>query len=310
MNTVFYKYALEVERAQSITQAAENLFMAQPNLSKAIKEMEDNLGFIVFERTPKGVIPTTKGMLFLEYARNIVLQLEKIEHIATLDNKAIQQFNICTPRGSYISKAVTRFIAQLDHTKGMTINIQETNAMQTMAHIVEGKFNLGIIRYQTIHEPYYKNYLAEKNLSAELVWDFAYWVVMSKHHPLAKSSTLQREDLEDSIELVHGDNVIPYIIAEKDEKRRQPSEKEKRIYVYERANQFEILTRINQTYMWVSKIPEDMLARYELVQIPCDYAHNAYKDVLIYPKDYHFSSYDKQFINLLFEVKNEVLFNK
>ena len=51
MNTQLFKYALEIDRTRSITQAAENLFMGQPNLSRAIKELEDSLGFEIFVRT-------------------------------------------------------------------------------------------------------------------------------------------------------------------------------------------------------------------------------------------------------------------
>ena len=65
MNTLHFKYAVEVEKTGSISQAAENLFMAQPNLSKSIKELEDTLGIGVFERTSKGVIPTIQGKEFL-----------------------------------------------------------------------------------------------------------------------------------------------------------------------------------------------------------------------------------------------------
>ena len=55
MNTLHFKYAVEVERCGSITQAAENLYMAQPNLSKSIKELEDTLGFQIFARTARGM---------------------------------------------------------------------------------------------------------------------------------------------------------------------------------------------------------------------------------------------------------------
>ena len=58
MNTLFFKYAIEVEQTRSITKAAENLYMAQPNLSKAIRELEETLGFPIFVRSSKGVIPT------------------------------------------------------------------------------------------------------------------------------------------------------------------------------------------------------------------------------------------------------------
>ena len=75
MNTLLFKYILEVEKCRSISQAAENLFMAQPNLSKAIREVEETLGFAVFRRTPKGVVPTPQGQEFLAVARNIVSEL-------------------------------------------------------------------------------------------------------------------------------------------------------------------------------------------------------------------------------------------
>jgi DNA-binding transcriptional LysR family regulator len=61
MNTLYFRYAVEIEKTGSISKAAENLFMAQPNLSKAIKELEENLNIKIFERTSRGVMPTLRG---------------------------------------------------------------------------------------------------------------------------------------------------------------------------------------------------------------------------------------------------------
>ena len=82
MNTLHFKYAVEVERCGSITQAAENLYMAQPNLSKSIKELEDTLGFQIFARTSRGVVPTARGREFLVYARGILNQLQAMEALS------------------------------------------------------------------------------------------------------------------------------------------------------------------------------------------------------------------------------------
>lgn len=60
MNTLHLKYALEIEKSGSISQASQNLFMAQPNLSKAIKDLENELGYVIFKRTSSGVIATEK----------------------------------------------------------------------------------------------------------------------------------------------------------------------------------------------------------------------------------------------------------
>ena len=62
MNTQHLKYAIEVERTGSITQAADNLYIGQPSLSKAIRELEESLGIVIFKRTSKGVVPTEKGL--------------------------------------------------------------------------------------------------------------------------------------------------------------------------------------------------------------------------------------------------------
>ena len=62
MNNILHlKYAVEVEKTGSISKAAENLYIAQPHLSKAIRELEGSLGAAIFNRTSKGVVPTKKG---------------------------------------------------------------------------------------------------------------------------------------------------------------------------------------------------------------------------------------------------------
>ena len=71
MNLLHLKYAVEIEKTGSITKAANNLFMGQPNLSKAIKELENEIGITIFRRTTKGVAPTEKGGEFLGYAKAV-----------------------------------------------------------------------------------------------------------------------------------------------------------------------------------------------------------------------------------------------
>lgn len=69
MNLLHLKYAIEIEKTQSINKAAENLYMGQPNLSRAIKELERSMGVKIFQRTSKGMIPTPEGIEFLGYAK-------------------------------------------------------------------------------------------------------------------------------------------------------------------------------------------------------------------------------------------------
>ena len=73
MNILHLKYAVEIAKTKSISRAAENLYMGQPNLSRAIKELEDNLNITIFNRNSKGITITPEGEEFLQYARRIII---------------------------------------------------------------------------------------------------------------------------------------------------------------------------------------------------------------------------------------------
>lgn len=307
MNTMLFKYVIEVERTRSITQAAENLFMAQPNLSKAIKELEQDLGFAIFQRTGRGMIPTPKGNEFLAHAHSIAAQLEKVEAMARPGREDSQAFGISIPRGSYIARGFIRFAAELDSSKGIDVTVQETNSVQTIGDIAAGRFNLGIIRFQKDHERYFMDYLDEKQLLCDAIWEFEYLLLMSRDNPLAWERTIGRADLAPYTEIVHGDAVVPYLPAsEPGRQKRDAATPLRRISLYERFNQFELLSAIKDMYMWVSPIPEDLLERYGLVQRRCADAGKVYRDMLVYPQGYQFTALDKQFIDCLYASKNEV----
>lgn len=301
MNTLHLKYAVEVGRTRSITQAAENLFMAQPNLSKAIKELEDTLGIEIFERTPKGVIPTPKGAEFLEYAKNVLDQINKMKQLSK-PKDAHRSFKISIPRSSYIAQAFTRFVAKLNAANGMEISVQETNSMQTISNVADEGFPLGIIRYQTDYENYFLDYLEEKKLAAEHIWEFECLALMSRNHPLASAKKVVLKDLAKNIEIAYGDTAIPYLPAGKVKK----SEAKKCIYVNGRCSQFDLLSSIPQTYMWASPVPDHFLDLYGLVLRKCQDANYRYKDMLIYPTDYQLTEPDRQFVDHLHAIINEM----
>lgn len=312
MNTLHFKYAVEVEKTGSISQAAENLFMAQPNLSKAIKELEDTLGIAIFERTKKGVRPTAQGKEFLVYAKRILVQLNEMEsiHMPQQDREKRQTLKISIPRGSYIAAAFANFVSELDMERGIGITIQETNALQAITNITDHGFNLGIIRYQARHENYFADYLKEKALANELIWSFSCLALMPAAHPLAACAELDAQALKNiSIEIVHGDRTVPYLpLSEIQQAEAVKDPLSKRIFVYERGSELELLTRVPYSFMWASPLPQELLDRYHLVQRRCSLSGNSFKDVLIYPQDYKLSAIDKLFLNKLYEMKNEVAY--
>ncbi len=87
MNTQHLKFAVEIAKIGSITEAANALYMSQPQLSKLILDMERSLGFPIFKRSARGVVPTSKGEKFLAHARNILEQVDIIEHLYRPDDR-------------------------------------------------------------------------------------------------------------------------------------------------------------------------------------------------------------------------------
>lgn len=306
MNTRFFTYAIEIHKTGSITKAAQNLYMAQPNLSKALKELEEQLGYEIFERTSNGMLPTPKGYNFLSHAQIVLEQIEQMEAIGDDEEEDVQQFRISIPRGSYIADAFTEFVSQLDFRNSMEITIHETNSVQAINSVAHEKFNMGIIRYQSIHENYFLDYIRNKHLSYETVWEFEYLAVMSKRHPLAEEPTVQADDLFQYIEISHTDLIIPYVDARSMERQEKEKEVEKHIYVYDRGCQFDLLTRIPSTFMWVSPLPQIYLKQYDLVQRACKIPNNNYKDVLVFRKGYEPSELSEKFKEKLYASQNEV----
>jgi hypothetical protein len=306
MNLLHLKYAVEVERTRSITKAAENLYMVQPNLSRAIKELEESIGITIFRRTSKGIVPTPQGEEFLSYARNILEQVDEIESLYKKDDKEKITFNISIPRASYITHAFIRLVASMDLSKDMEINYKETNSLRAINNIVQGNYTLGIIRYQVGFEDYFEIMLKEKHLKGDTIWEFEYLALMSAAHPLAKRKKIQYSDFKDSIEIAHGDPYVPSMPLTEVKKTEFSELINKRIFVYERGSQFDLLCDIPKTYIWVSPIPAELIERYNLVQRRCSDAKRKYRDVLIYADNYKLTELETRFVEELNKVKDEV----
>ncbi|MBP3937946.1 MAG: LysR family transcriptional regulator, partial [Clostridia bacterium] len=109
------------------------------------------------------------------------------------------------------------------------------------------------------------------------------------------------------IEIAHADPYVPSMPLSKVVKEELPDNIDRRIFIFERASQFDLLSNNPETFMWVSPAPERLLKRYNLVQKKCVDNKKIYKDVLIYKNGYKLSKLDRQFITELCESKRKYL---
>ncbi len=298
------KYAVEVARVGSVNKAAEKLFMAPPNVSRSIKELETDLGITIFERSQKGVTLTPEGEEFIGYAKSLLKQIEHIEGIYKENSSKKQRFSISVPRASYISEALVEFSKALDK-EPVEIFYKETNSQRTINNILNHDYKLGIIRYAENYDKFFKTMLEEKGLAYEMVTEFSYKLVMSRESPLAKKENITFDDLTDFIEIAHADPYVPSLPLAKVVKEELPDNIERRIFIFERASQSDLLSRNKETFMWVSPIPQDTLDKYNLIQVDCVDNKKVYKDILIYKKGYKLTELDKKFITALCEAKRK-----
>ncbi len=305
MNILDIKYVSEISRTGSMTQAAANLYMNQPNLSKAIIALEKELGITIFRRSSKGVSLTKEGTEFLLSTKEILEKFEAIESKYKIEDTKYS-FGISVPRASYISYAFARFVGEIANSNHLQIDFIETSSMQVISNVSSQKHHFGIIRYSLDYERYYKKLLNELDLCGDTLLEFEYITVMSAHGPFAHKKLLNLSDLSSLIEIIHGDSGVPSLVTGEIRKPEHNMNKQKNIYIYERGSQFDLLTNVTNTYMWVSPIPQVMLERYQLIQQRVDIKDNLYRDVLIYPNAYKKTDADRKFLSHLYRMRDEI----
>ncbi|MGN0596456.1 MAG: LysR family transcriptional regulator [Ruminiclostridium sp.] len=298
MNLTHLKYIAEVEKKGSITKAAQNLYMGQPNLSKAIKELEEEMGFTVFKRTTKGVEPTQKGREFLEYAKKLLSQIDEIESIFKPNSDTLR-LSITIPRATYCSVAFTRFLGSLNRDERMKIYFRESDAITAINDVAGGDSDIAVIRFQEMYKDYFMALLSEKGLDSKPLYNFEMRLLMSKNHPLAKYDDIPYHLLSEYTEVCNGDYDLKGISVSKIKRNTQIEAPAKSIYIFDRGSQLDMLQRVPDTFMWVSPIAPDFLEQHGLVLKSCSIASEINHDVIIYPKGHNFSKYEKSFVDYL-----------
>lgn len=307
MNLLHMKYAVTIADTNSINKAAEKLYVGQSALSRAIKELEAGLGVTLFERSAKGMTLTADGEVFVRYARTVLKQVDEIENMFNEGAAGKKRFSVCVPRASYIADAFVRFSKLIGEKGEYELFYKETNSMRAVKNILAEDYKLGIVRYAENYDKYYKEMMEEKGLSYKLVTEFSYVLCMSRDCPLAAAENVTYDDLREYTEIAHADPYVPSLPYAEVKKEELPDNSRSRIFVFERASQFELLAKNPETFMWVSPVPQELLDRYGLIQRGCEQNGRVYKDVMIHRRDYTLSELDELFVSELVKAKRRVI---
>lgn len=256
MQTSYLRYMVEIERTRSITQAAANLFLSQPNLSRILREIEEQLGYALFERTSRGVRPTEEGNAFLRHARRILSEVEAIEGIS-VGRRQPDRFRICMPRSTGIMAMTIDYLNTLPTDRALDAMLRECHVRRAFDSIAAGEADLAIIRYRAEYQRYFEDQAAENRLDFELLNSYRYRITLHRDHPLARREEITAADLDALTEIIHGDTFRAHSVS---------GGPRKRIHSVDRHAQLMLVSRVPDAFMWsTSVLPED-LERWNLVQ--------------------------------------------
>lgn len=188
-------YALEIARCGSISKAAKNSLLTQPNLSSSIKNLEDDIGFKIFQRLPRGVSVTTKGTQFLEYAESICRDVENIHAIESNSNSLTPiNFSLSTQSFSYI---MDNFLALHSNYNSNITNfkIKHSHYFEVLDDVVRKQADIGIISISNEHMDLWNKLFKSKNIEFNPITSGKLHGYILDSHPLFNKEKLVIEDL-------------------------------------------------------------------------------------------------------------------
>ena len=287
MNTQHLQYLIEIERMRSISQAAENLYIGQPNLSRILHEMEQDVGFAIFERTSRGVRPTERGADFLRHARSILREVDSIDALGPR-HSVPNRLRVCLPRSATQFDAAAEYLTTLSDSENFEVNVKECFARQALEMVANGEAEIGVIRFRSDYYDYFQEQTSAGNLSFQQLARFEYQLVLAKDHPLAPEKTVTQEMLFEYTEIAHG--TLPRGRSKSEE------QKNRRIYTVDRMAQMQLLSSIWGAYMWSEPIAKRYLQTWGLTQKTCAGNRPSYCDALIFHPQYAMNDLEAGFV--------------
>lgn len=236
------KYIIKIVEYGSITEAAKQLFITQPSLSAAVKELEKELGIEIFYRTTKGISLSIDGTEFLSYARQIIEQTELMEQRYMGKKPSKQLCSISTQHYAFAVNAFVKMLLGLDVDE-YEFTLRETRTFEIIEDVKNLRSELGIIYISGFNEKVLNKLLKENHLVFNPLFEAEPHVFVSSKHPLAQNTSVTLEDLDN----------YPFLAFEQGEYNSfyfseeilSTVPRKKTIHVSDRATLFNLLIGLN-----------------------------------------------------------------
>lgn len=232
------KYVTTIANIGSISEAAKRLFVSQPSLTKAIKELEKEMGITIFDRTNKGITVSKEGERFLGYARQVLEQAALLEEQYKSQSGGKKQFSVSTQHYSFAVNAFVELLkgAEIDQ---YDVSLRETQTYEIIDDVAHMKSEIGLLYYNDFNRPVLEKLIHTNELTFTELFTTHPHIFIGKTHPLAHKEVVSMDELEEYpyISFEQGDHNSFYFSEEIFSTVVRP----KHIRVRDRASLFSLL---------------------------------------------------------------------
>ncbi len=266
MTLLQLKYALTAAECKTVSEAAKKLYISQPSLTSAIKELEDELGITIFNRTNKGIIISAEGEEFLGYARQVIEQTNLINERYFSAVPIKHRFCVSTQHYSFAVEAFVKLLKEYGGDE-YDFRIRETQTYEIIEDVAKLKSELGVIYINKFNETVIQKTIKENNLKFNSLFVARPHVFVSIYSPLAKKKIITLDDLKPYPRLSYeqGEHNSFYF----SEEILSTLESKKDIRVCDRATLFNLLIGLDG-YTICSGIINEKLNGKNILAIPLD----------------------------------------
>lgn len=290
------KYVITISKSGSMHTAADELFITQPNLSKAIKDLELEMGITIFNRTNKGVLLTDDGTKFLSYARQVVEQANLLVDIYKNKESIKRIFAISSQHYGFVVNAFVKLVETLGKDT-YEFSLRECKTYDVINDVKDGRSELGVIYFSRFNSEIMKKVISSNGLSYEFLFEAKPHVLLSKNHPLANKERLTLDDLDAYPRLSYDQGLNnSFYYSEEPHALESVS---KAIVVSDRATLFNILIGLNG-YTISSGMISSSLDGNNIISIPLE-TDEVMDLVYIYDSDKPMKEITKQYLAILRE---------
>ena len=190
------RYTIAIAKAGSMNEAAKSLYISQPSLSTAIRELEAETGVEIFRRTNRGIAVTPAGEEFLGYARQVVEQYELMEAKYISKEQSRKKFSVSMQHYTFAVNAFVELVKQFGMDE-YEFAVHETKTHQVIEDVRNFKSEIGILYVNDFNRKVLTKMFHEYGLEFHELLNCRIYVYMWKGHPLAKREKITLEELKE-----------------------------------------------------------------------------------------------------------------